>query len=225
MTQRLDPQTFGATVDALGKGKQAKAFAAAGALQPVAPDIAESVIRGQALLAANPLLAPKETDDNRLAIDATLPAKIFVPGLEGPRQELLEAARLRYADLSAQVGDTSGEYSDERMKQSVSDVVGGTVTFNGEALIAPTYRMSQDEFDRRVAALTDDDLRGAIAADGTQITASDFRRYYRLKSVGDGEYAISYGGAGVPQFLLRAADPRSHSQRAFEGFFILDLGA
>jgi hypothetical protein len=220
MAANLSPDTYSATMAALYSSGQSRAAAAAGALVPNNPEAAEGVLRGQQLLKENPLLAPKRNDDNTVAINDILPPSVFAPTLEGARQGLLDAATARYADLSAQAGDTSGELNADRMEQSVKEITGGILEFNGSQIVAPRYGMSQDDFDKTVEAISDQDISAAMTSAGTSVRADDFRDQGRLRAVADGRYLLEFGSAESPSYALRRPSPGSYGQPSV---FVLDL--
>lgn len=224
MSSNLSPQTYKATMTALAGDANSRTAASAGALYQYNPQVAEGVLRGQALLKENPNFAPKKTDDNQTSIDEILPPQAFGAGLEGSRQMLLDSARARYADISNSIGDTSGEFNQERMTQSINEVTGGMIDFNGQNIIAPKYGMSQQDFDGVITNLSDDALSGAITSEGQQITASDLRRYGRLRAVGDGRYLLEFGLENAPTFAMsKPVTADSITARAGGGAFVLDL--
>ncbi len=225
LSRSLSPDTFKATMADLAQKADTNALATAGALYAENPDVAQSVIRGRALLTQNPNFAPKKTDANNESIDQILPPTSFGAGLEGGRQQLLEAAKARYADLSNFAGDTSGELNTTRMTQAINDVTGGALTMNGDTVIAPQYGMTQDQFDQTMKNLPPEAVAGAITADGTPITARDIWRQGRLKAVGDGQYLIDFAVSGNTPSYAVAAPIQSDSRlgRVPGGPFILDL--
>ncbi len=196
LSRTLSPETYKATMADLAGKADTNALATAGALYAQNQGVAQSVIRGRALLAANPNFAPKKTDANNESIDQILPPTSFGAGLEGGRQQLIEAAKARYADLSNFAGDTSGELNSTRMTQAINDVTGGILTFNGDTVLAPRYGMTQDQFDQMMKNLPPQQIAGAISTDGTAITAGDIRRQGRLKAIGDGQYLIDFAVSG-----------------------------
>lgn len=219
MAANMRPETYKATLGKLYSTGQGRAAATAGALAPLNPAAAEGILRGQLLLKENPLLAPKKTDDNRMSIDATLPPNAMAPGYEASRQFLLDSATARYADLSQQAGDTSGELNPERMDQAVKEVTGGVLDMNGYPVIAPIYNMSQDDFDKRLSSVTDADLEGAITSTGQRVTASDLMSQGRLRAVADGRYVLEFGRPESPSYVIRQPSPGTYRQSTF----VLDL--
>ncbi|MBB4066751.1 transglycosylase SLT domain-containing protein [Gellertiella hungarica] len=220
MQQNLSPDTYQATISAIaGKGASLP-VAAAGALVGVNPQAAEGILRGQALLAQNPNLAPKQTDENAALVDEVLPPSVFAPALEGARQQILEAARARYADLANQVGDTSGQLNDSRMQQAVQEVTGGLVEMNGHQVIAPRYGASQQEFDQLLEGLSDADLQGAVTSSGTRVKPQDLLNEGRLRAVADGRYVLEFGPEDAPTYALRQPSPGSYGGPSV---FVLDL--
>ncbi len=219
MSQNLRPETYKATLAKIYASGQGKAAAVAGALAPHNPAAAEGVMRGQILLTENPLLAPRKTDDNRVAIDELLPPSTVAPGFEASRQFLLESATARYADLSHQAGDTSGELNDERMQRAITEVTGGLVDMNGADTIAPRYGMTQDEFDKVLSGIKDEDLAGAVTSSGQRVTASDLMAGGRLRAIADGQYLLEFGRPDSPTYVLRQPSPGNYRQSSF----VLDL--
>ncbi|MDQ0132666.1 hypothetical protein J2T08_000567 [Neorhizobium galegae] len=219
MASNMRPETYKATLGKLYASGQGRAAATAGALAPVNPEAAEGILRGQILLKENPALAPKKTDDNRASIDDMLPTAAMAPGYEASRQFLLDSATARYADLSQQAGDTSGELDQDRMQQAVTEVTGGVLDMNGYPTIAPRYGMTQDQFDKRLATLTDQDLAGAITSTGQRVTASDLLSQGRLRAVADGRYILEFGRADAPTYVMRQPSPGTYKQSTF----VLDL--
>lgn len=219
MASNMRPETYKATLGKLYSSGQGRAAATAGALAPFNPAAAEGVLRGQMLLKENPLLAPKKSDANQLDIDSILPTNAMAPGYEASRQFLLDSATARYADLSQQTGDTSGELNMDRMEQAVTEITGGVLDMNGYPVIAPTYGMTQDDFDKRLSTLTDADLEGAITSTGQRVTASDLMSQGRLRAVADGRYVLEFGRPESPQYVIRQPSPGTYRQSTF----VLDL--
>lgn len=220
MAANMSPETYKSTLGALYTGGQSRAVAAAGALVPVNPEAAEGVLRGQQLLKENPLLAPKKSDSNAESIDAILPSSAFAPTLEGTRQSLLDAATARYADLSSQSADTSGELNEERMQKAITEVTGGLVDMNGVETIAPKYGMSQEDFDQTISGLDDEAMRGAVTSSGLPVKANDLRYEGRLRAVADGRYVLEFGSPDRPTYALRQQSPGTYGT---PGVFVLDL--
>jgi hypothetical protein len=220
MAANLSPETYKATLNSLYASGQGKAAAAAGALVPVNPEVAEGVLRGQQLLKENPQLGPKKDDATKTTIDTILPPTAFAPNLEGSRQTLLDAATARYADLSNQVGDTSGDLDETRMDQAVREVTGGLVDMNGYQVIAPKYNQSQDDFDKSLTALQDSDLSGAVTSGGTAVKASDLRSQGRLRAIADGRYILEFGDPSSPSYAMRQPSQGSYGQPSV---FVLDM--
>lgn len=224
MSKSVGGGAYMATMQSLSEKTDTRAFAAAGALYGVNPEVAEGIIRGRQLLRENSLLAPKQTDANMADIDGIMPMKMFAPALEGARQVLLDAATARYADLSHLVGDTSGNLNQDRMQQAVDEVTGGALDMNGATVIAPRYGMSQDEFDAMLDGLTDADLAGAVTADGTPIKAEEVRRYGRLRALAAGEYVLEFGpDGGEPSYAVASRFTADDRMGGFGGPFVLDL--
>lgn len=213
MAANMRPETYQATLNSIAAKGDGRAVAAAGALVQHNPQVAESVLRGTALLRENPNLAPSKSDDNRAEIDNMLPTNAFAPSLEGARQSLLEAATARYADLSHQAGDASGDLSDVRMQQAISEVTGGVVEMNGSPVVVPKYGMTQDDFDKTVSAISDADLTGAVTTSGQRVTSRDLVSQGRLRAVADGRYVLEFGSSEYPTYVMKSDG----------GTFVLDM--
>lgn len=222
MAQNLSPETYQATLNSIAASGEGKATAAAGALVKDNPQVAEGILRGKALLKENPNLAPKKTDDHTASIDEMLPTTAFAPSLEGSRQSLLDAATARYADLSQQAGDTSGQLSSDRMQQAITEVTGGLVDMNGSDVIAPKYGMTQDDFDKTLAGLSDQDMVGAVTSSGQPVRISDLRNEGRLRAVADGRYILEFGSTDYPTYVMRSA-PHPGGGTDMNSVFVLDL--
>ncbi|MDI7862530.1 hypothetical protein MRS76_11215 [Rhizobiaceae bacterium n13] len=221
MARNLNPETYKATLAKIATTADGKAAAAAGALAEVNPIAAEGVLRGRQLLKENPALAPKKTDDNTATVNDLLPVGAFAAGTEGGRQIMLDAATARYADLSHQAGDTSGELDEARMDQAISEITGGVLDMNNSKVLAPRYGMSQDDFDTLLGRLTDRDLLGATTASGTPVGAVDLRSQGRLRAVADGRYILEFGRSNAPTYAMRMPSAGSYDPR--NSVFVLDL--
>lgn len=222
MATNLNTETYRATLNAIASKGDGKVMAAAGALVNQNPEVAESILRGQALMKENSLLAPRKTDSNTASINALLPIQAFGPTLEGARQSVLEAATARYADLSHQAGDTSGELDDTRMETAINEVTGGLVDMNGYSVIAPRYGMSQRDFDSLLGGLSATALAGAVTSTGQPVSASDLRNEGRLRAVADGRYVLEFGNPEYPTYAMRAA-PHPGGGADLNSVFVLDL--
>ena len=204
LNQSLNDKTYMATMAKIGD-KSAPAMAIAGGLYARNPDVAESVMRGVELLKATPGLVPKESDDKYLAgLALVLPYQAFAPGMDMARNSFIEAARGRYADLSAQSGDASGTFSDARMQQAINDVTGGLVTFNRQTIFPPRHGMTQPEFDGMMGRLKPSDVEGAIVASGDPVSVETIRDSGNLRAIGEGRYLVQLGGRSASGFQTDA---------------------
>lgn len=220
MHDNMSAATYKATLGSIYSSGDGKGAAAAGALVGVNPSVAEGVLRGQALLKENPLLAPKKTDENKAATDEILNPEAFAPFIEGSRQQLIDAATARYADLSNQTGDTSGEFNETRMTQAITEVTGGMLELNGAAVVAPRYGMAQADFDKLIYGLKSADLGGAMTVSGNPVKAEDLQSQGRLRAVADGMYMLEFGPPDAPTYALQRPSPGSYGQPSA---YILDL--
>jgi uncharacterized protein YcbK (DUF882 family) len=222
MASSLSDKTFQNTTAAMAGKDGGQAMAVAGALYSDNPQVAESVLRGSKLLLQNAKLAPKEGQEYNAAVTEALPLRVFANGMEKGRQDLIGAARARYADLSAQEGDESGEVNTDRLTRAVSEITGGFVSHNGEDIIAPVYGMNQEQFDAMLAKNGPSLLSGAVTAEGEPVTLENLTQEGRLRSVGNGEYLIEFGShTGYPTYARAKSDRLSRDGGAKP--FILDL--
>lgn len=214
LSENLSGKSYQQTIAALAGQKGSRVTAIAGALHQQNPQVGESVLRGQELLKEEQRLAPKEDDKNfGRRFDQNLPLGAFAPNMLAARSDFMDTMRARYADLSADASDTSGNLNADRMEQAIADVTGGVVTLNGEKLISPEYGAGQAQFDNLIEKLTDRDLQGAVFSTGVPLTAKNFRDHARLKSLGTGTYLVAFGRPGTQSFMLdRSGQP-----------FVLDL--
>ena len=194
MSQSLKPQTYMATMAKIAD-KSGPVLGIAGGLYAKNPDVAESVMRGSELLKITPALVPKDSDLNKQLTQNSLPYQAFAFGMDAARSGFLEAARARYADLSSESGDTTSEYSEDRMNQAVKDVTGGLVEFNGASMFPPEYGMDQSSFDTMMASLNERDVEGAQTSSGTMISAEVIRDRGQLRSIGEGRYLVQLSNA------------------------------
>src|SRR5262249_32633434 len=108
----------------------------------------------------------------------------------GPYAAMSAAIDARYAYLSAQASDTSGNLNSARLTQAANDVTGGVVWHNGAPTIAPSRGMSQANFDGVVYGLKDADLQGAQTSGGKAIDAAYLRDSGKLRARSDGTYYV-----------------------------------
>jgi len=224
MANALEPDTLKATLAQFAGKADMQNLAFAGALQQLNPEAAAGVIRGEALLAENSKLAPENTDSNRQTIDGSgsgdglFPISLFGPGMARARNGMMGAITARYADLSFTAGDTSARLNRDRYNQSIADVSGGLLSFNGQKIIAPQYGVTQDQFDTLIDGLTDENLAGAVTAAGEPVTADQlrggfFRDGANLLAVADGRYIVAFGNPGSQTYAVKPDG----------GAFVLDL--
>jgi len=196
----LPPDVRGATLKKLGGNDPATmAQVAAGSLMGTAPDVAQSIFRGQAAMKADPKWGPEAAEGGKAAfstdLDKNLPATAFPLQARtdptGPYTTMTAMVKARYADLSAQAADT--KYSPDRVAQAAQDVTGGVLSHNGSPLIAPARGMTQGQFDAVLAGVTDKDLAGVTTKNGNPITADYLRSSGKLESAADGTYNIKFG--------------------------------
>jgi hypothetical protein len=190
-----------ATLHAIAKDRPEYAVSvAAGGMMRSAPDMAQSILRGQMAIKADKGYVPKEGSEATEfseKLDVAMPSATFTlagrTDDSGPYKVAQGMIKARYADLSAQMGDTSGKLNSERLTQAVTDVTGGVLHHNGGTLIAPRRGMSQNDFDRTLAGLGDADLAGVSTLAGERVSPQYVRDNAQLESVGDGRYFLRLG--------------------------------
>ena len=190
----------GATLKEIG-GNNPKdmAQAAAGSLMKDAPDVAQSIFRGQGLMETDNRYDPEGEGQQKTTfkgdLDKALPASTFTlqdrSDPTGAYATTSAMVKARYADLSAQAGTT--DYSPDRIKQAANDVTGGILSHNGGSLIAPARGMTQTQFDATINGVGDSNLQGAVTLGGQKVTPDYLRNNAQLESVGDGRYFVKLG--------------------------------
>ncbi len=196
----LSPQTFAAALPQIVSGTNAKSdrpgVAMAAGLFGRAPEIAASILQGIDAQRTDDKYVP--TGTNKATYDSSrasyLPAAAFnVASRTDPKgaySSMQDAIDARYAFLSAQAKDNSGNLNTSRLKQASDDVTGGVLAHNGAPVIAPVRGMTQPQFDGVLWGVTDADLAAAQTTGGKAITADYLRSGAKLQSVADGRYLL-----------------------------------
>jgi hypothetical protein len=221
----LPPNVFSATLAKIGADDtDSMVTAAAGSMMKEAQPIAASILRGQQTIKTSKEFLPKGESQNTdwaEKFDQQLPATTFT--LEGrtdpmgPYAVAQGMVKARYADLSAQLSDTSGKLNPERLTKAIDDVTGGMLDHNGRRLIAPARGMQQWQFDRVMYGVTDGDLAGVSTLSGEPITAEYLRNSARLESTRGG-YFLTLGNRPLqPIYAYTGANTESPRK------FVLDL--
>jgi hypothetical protein len=199
----LPEDVRGATLAKLAGGEPAAMTeAAAGSMMSSAPQIAASIFRGQAAMKTDKAYVPTsgtEGEAFKEKLDTALPVAAFSfqgggrTDPSGPFAVSQNMVKARYADLSAQSGDTSGKLNQNRLQQSVDDVTGGILEQNGGKFIAPARGMPQTQFDRIMGGITDNDMAGVTTLGGQPVTPDYLRYNSQLESLGAGRYLVRLG--------------------------------
>jgi soluble lytic murein transglycosylase-like protein len=211
LAKGLSPSTFAAALPQVVSGTSAKndrpAITMAAGLYGQAPEVAGSILQGIDAQKTDEKYVPAGT--NRQTYDTSratyLPAAAFnVASRTDPRgsyASMQDAIDARYAFLSAQAKDSSGNLSSSRLQQAVTDVTGGVLTHNGSPVIAPARGMSQAQFDGVMWSITDADLKGAQTTSGKAIDAAFLKSSAKLQAVADGRYIVQVNrDDGNPQY-------------------------
>jgi hypothetical protein len=216
-------RVYKTTMRTLASSAETQVMAVAGSVARDNFDTARGILQGQALLTADPKLAPR-TADRDTAFMKAFPTADF---RDGPmRDAVLKATEAYYANLSAGANDNSQSFKQDRFDQAFKAVTGGVYNFRGSNVFAPWYGASEGQFRASLQSLTDADMQGARTADGTPFPATALKARdlltsgnWRLQSAGDGKYLVFSGEDANRRFLQRdrldARDPG--------GAFILDL--
>jgi hypothetical protein len=198
--------------------------AAASTMMREAPDVAQSILRGQNALNADPRYSPEKEDKVAYSseLEKRMPASAFTlagrTDPTGPYTAASSMVKARYADLAAQANDTSGKLDTTRLQKAVDDVTGGVLDHNGGKLIAPARGMSQRQFDGVVWGLNDADLAGASTLSGQAVNTGYLRGAAQLESIGNGRYFLRLGkDSSNPIYAYRYANTEAPQK------FILDL--
>lgn len=213
----LDGKHLEATMEKVA-GNNPVFAAAAMAYQKVGPDLALSLVRGASYIDRGAKILPP---DSKFLSDVNDYLGTAYADHPQTRAAIIEAAKARYADLSAKPDkdgkvDFSGVYDSDRMRRALVDVSGGVVKWSGSSafvrnreIIPPKPYMSSDDFGKLAATLTDADFAGAETAGRKPFKASDFHKLAWLESIGPGQYTVWMNDGSV--------------KRADGSGFILDL--
>jgi len=226
ITTALPEEVRNATLKKLGEGgPEQMVSAAAGSLMQAAPDVAAGILRGQAAMKTDKAYVPEEGTEKAnydVAIDKAMPAATFTlagrTDPAGPMAIARGAIKARYADLSAQAGDTGGKFNPDRLTQAVTDVTGGVLTLNGGSLIAPARGVTQAQFEGLMFGVNAKDLAGVSTLAGEPVTPEYLRANAQLESVGSGRYFVRLGRDPMrPIYAYQNANTEAPTK------FILDL--
>ena len=225
----LPEDVRGATLRKLGGNEPAAmAEAAAGSMMANAPDISMSIFRGQTAMKADPRYDPEKENGTKATylsdLDRALPASVFTlqdrTDPAGAYATTATMIKARYADLSAQAGQTT--YDSARLQQAATDVTGGILRHNGGSLIAPARGMDQPTFDGILRGVTDNDMAGVRTLGGQPVSADYLRSNGQLESVGDGRYFVKLGADPMRPIYAYGPNPDA-AYGAPVSKFILDL--
>jgi hypothetical protein len=223
----LPDDVRGPTFEKIAKGDpNALASASAGSMMATDPDMAKSIMAGLDIMSKNDKSVMKhfEPKEGGEGFDVDL-AKDFPASAFGAQGRFLptgnyatttQMIKARYAFLAATANDTN--YSPERVAQAVNDVTGGMVQTPGGKTIAPARGMTQYQFDRVMAAVTDADLKGVRDLSGRPVTADFLRAQGGLEAIGQGKYLVNFAGAGAEKPIYAFTGVPFRPQR-----FVLDL--
>lgn len=206
-----------ATLAALGsKGPNAAVGAVAASLLRQAPEVAAGILHGQSAMQTNDNFVPNKGPN--AAIYTTAKAQLFPitafnlasrGNPTGSYSTTDTAIDARYASLSAQAGDVSGNYNSARLKQAVEEVTGGILYHNGAPIIAPYRGAEQRNLDGVMAGIKDEDLAGMTTGSGKPISADYLRTSTKLHAIADGRYLVQVNQKDSdPKYAMQAAPER-----------------
>lgn len=223
----------GATLKALG-GDNPKdmAQAAAGSLMKEAPDVAQSIFRGQGIMDTDKRFDPEGEGQQKAAyktaLDGALPRNLFsgqdLSQKTGAYATTEQMVKARYADLVSQASpNPPAALQPDVLKKAVDDVTGGVLWHNGGPLIAPARGMTQDKFDATVRGVTDSDLQGAMTLKGERVTSDYLQSTATLESAGDGKYFVKLDGNSLKPVYAYAQPQLPPNGDGKWSKFVLDL--
>lgn len=159
-------------------------------------DVAELILRGQAILTPN-----KQTDGSGHAGGQSL---IKMPGndlmlsewnsetgkaFQGKEQAadlFMQTAKAIYAARSAESGDYSGILDANRWRSAINLATGGIQSHNGEKLVMP-YGLGYDQFQDRLKAQAETLAKSALSVSQVELMRLP------LENIGDGRYLFRRG--------------------------------
>lgn len=151
--------------------------------------LARDIMRGEAVLGADPGIKPKRTD---LQPDVDDYWGAALGDWPDQRAEYLDAATAKYAELKNRQGDLSDVYNPKLMRQALNEVL-PTAEFNGRRVAVPVG-VTERAFDDWVDTWTADDFKGVPGADPAELL--DLARDRgRLVELGDGRYGVAVSSA------------------------------
>lgn len=203
-----------ATLSKLGlKGSSAAVGSFAASLMPQAPEVAAGIIQGQSAMKTKDGYLPSKGNKvlYETAKQQLFPVTAFNLASRanptGAYATVDAAIDARYASLSAQSGDLTGNYNSARLKQAADEVTGGSgLTHNGAPIMPPYRGAQQRNVDGIMAGIKDDDLEGMTTGSGKPITADYLRQSTKLVALADGRYLV--------QLNLKDSDPKYAMQAA-----------
>ena len=222
-----------ATLKALG-GDNPKdmAQAAAGSLMRTAPDVAQSIFRGQGIMDTDKRFDPEGEGQQKAAyktaLDGVLPRNLFseqdLSHKTGAYATTEQMVKARYADLVSQASpNPPAALQADVLKKAVDDVTGGVLSHNGGPLIAPARGMTQDRLDATVRGVTDSDLQGAMTLKGERVTSDYLQSTATLESAGDGKYFVKLDGNPLKPVYAYAQPQLPPNGDGKWSKFVLDL--
>lgn len=199
-------------------------YQAKGLRSTAGQDVADLILRGQAILTPNTKEDGKAHLGSGKALLPMPEEKLLLSewnsatgdafkGKEQAADLFQQTARAIYAARSAEEGDYSGVINTKRWRSAINLATGGIAEHNGSQIVMP-YGMALDTFRDQLKARTE-----TLAKDGNAVaaTARDLQRL-PLENVGDGRYLFRRGTGyvvtrnGTPLVLdLNGATPSSRT--------------
>lgn len=197
-----DPNLLKATMQAIAPDSPTLAVAglyqARGLRTTENRDVADLILRGQAILSPNKkadgsghmggAALIKMPEEKLLLSDWTSATGDAFKGREQAADMFMQTAKAIYAARSAEDGDYSGALDSKRWKAAINLATGGIQTHNGSEIVLP-YGMPYDRFQNALQAEVDRVTKGDAVLNATP------REMMRLplENVGDGRYIFRRG--------------------------------
>lgn len=177
------------------KGTEGRVFSIAAGISLENPEVGRQMFVGLEFQKAENKVLPKNNETLRTEMQPVYTALRMRPDRIAP---ITDAVMALYAYDSGTRGDYSGVLDTNRLREAVAKITGPVLKHKGQPIIAPKRGMTQTDFDRVMAGLTDSDL-GQVLMDphGQRITAENIQEYGTLLSVGDGRYEVRINGQEI----------------------------
>ncbi len=184
-----------AALEQMDKGGETAYALAGGLVVDGAPEVAELVLNGREVIAADRTVLPKD-QDLRLTINDALRGAYAASPVH--RAAIVDGVKAVYASLSQAAGDFTGELDDGRLERAIDEVTGGVIEFDprvgtpASVIPAPARGVSERDFSRWMRGLTAEDVAGmgGVAGFTDDQAAELIRSDSVLVGIGVGRYEV-----------------------------------